>query len=70
MALIEELEEISVTETNAKKYIAEFLLKEKEHIGNYSMQQIADQTFTSKSTLFRFAQSLNYSGWKEFMQTF
>jgi len=70
MALIQELEEISVTETNAKKYIAEFLLKEKEHIGTYSMQKIADQTFTSKSTLFRFAQSLNYSGWKEFMQTF
>ncbi|WP_334340116.1 MurR/RpiR family transcriptional regulator [Companilactobacillus sp. HBUAS56275] len=70
MSLIQELEEISVTEINAKKYIAEFLLKEKEHINKYSMQQIADQTFTSKSTLFRFAQNLNYSGWKEFMQTF
>lgn len=70
MSLIQELEEISVTEINAKKYIAEFLLKEKENINKYSMQQIADQTFTSKSTLFRFAQSLNYSGWKEFMQTF
>ncbi|GEO46142.1 MurR/RpiR family transcriptional regulator [Companilactobacillus kimchii] len=70
MALIQELEEISVSENNAKKYIAAFLLKEKEKIGQYSMQQVADQTFTSKSTLFRFAQSLNYTGWKEMIQVF
>lgn len=70
MVLIQELEDISVSEVNAKKYIAEFLLKEKDQISKYSMQQIADQTFTSKSTLFRFAQSLNYSGWTELIQTF
>jgi len=70
MALIQQLENISVSENNAKKYIAAFLLKEKANIGNYSMQQISDQTFTSKSTLVRFAQSLNYSGWTELIQVF
>ncbi|CAJ2234082.1 MurR/RpiR family transcriptional regulator [Companilactobacillus paralimentarius] len=70
MTLIQVLEDISVSENNAKKYIAEFLLKEKDQIDKYSMQQIADKTFTSKSTLFRFAQSLNYSGWREMIQTF
>lgn len=70
MVLIQQLEDISASENNAKKYIAEFLLREKVQVGNYSMQQIANQTFTSKSTLFRFAQSLNYSGWKELIQTF
>lgn len=34
------------------------------------MQQIADQTFSSKSSLVRFAKSLGFSGWKEFMEQF
>ena len=34
------------------------------------MQQIAEETFSSKSSLVRFAKALGFSGWKEFMEQF
>ena len=50
--------------------IGEFLLDEKGRIENYSMQEIAEKTFSSKSSLVRFAKQMGFSGWKEFQQEF
>ncbi|OTN76369.1 hypothetical protein A5886_001446 [Enterococcus sp. 8G7_MSG3316] len=68
--LFQKIEEAAVRYNDARKNIGDFLLLKKSKIRDYSMQQIAEQTYTSKTTLFRYAQSMGYSGWKEFLQDF
>lgn len=70
MYLFQRIEELTLHCHDTRKDIGEFLLKEKSHVSNYTMQQIAEMTFTSKATLFRFAQNMGYSGWKEFVKDF
>lgn len=70
MFLFQKLEDIVLHNSDTKMYIADFLLKEKKNIRNFSMQQIADITYTSKPTLVRFAQGLNYKGWTDFIADF
>lgn len=70
MYLFQRIEEDAVRHEDARRNIGDFLLLEKANISKYSMQQIADKTFTSKTTLFRYAKNLGYSGWKEFLQVF
>ena len=50
--------------------IARFVLEKRSSISRYTLQEIAEQTFTSKTTLVRFAQALGYKGWREFLQAF
>lgn len=66
MYLFQQIEEIMVQNHDAKSVIAEFLLNEKEHLYQYTMDDIAHYTYTSKSTLVRFAKALGYKGWKDF----
>lgn len=70
MYLFQKIEEVSIQYADARKNIAEFLLKERSHVKNYSMQQIADLTYTSKPTLVRFAKNVGFSGWSEFIKDF
>lgn len=70
MLLFQQIEDLAYTHTDARRTIGEFLLSEKSRMKTYSMQEIADKTFTSKSSLVRFAKSLGFSGWKEFMEAF
>lgn len=70
MFLFQKIEELTIQYHDAKKNVAEFLLNEKSNVQHFSMQQIADMTYTSKPTLVRFAQSLGFSGWKEFIEEF
>ncbi|MGN0707805.1 MAG: MurR/RpiR family transcriptional regulator [Faecalibacterium sp.] len=70
MLLFQQIEDLAYKHTDARRTIGEFLLAKKSRIKEYSMQQIADQTFSSKSSLVRFAKSLGFSGWKEFMEQF
>ncbi len=51
---------------DARQVIAEFLLNERAHLYQYTMDDIANLTFTSKSTLVRFAKTLGFKGWKDF----
>lgn len=70
MYLFQKIEEVSIQYADARKNIAEFLLNERSRVKNYSMQQIADLTFTSKPTLVRFAKNMGFSGWTEFIKDF
>lgn len=70
MLLFQRIEELAYKHTDARKIIGEFLLTEKSKIGNYSMQEIAEKTYTSKSSMVRFAKSLGFSGWTEFQKQF
>lgn len=67
MDVIKKLKEISISENGTKKVIADYILSEKEKVLSLSMQEIANKTYTSKTSLFRFATSLGYKGWKEFI---
>ena len=70
MLLTQKIEEIACKYTDASGTIGKFLLKEKSKIENYSMQEIADYTFSSRPTLVRFAKKLGYSGWRDFLKAF
>lgn len=70
MYLFQRIEEEIFQNSETKRAIGEFLLANKEHVGNYSMEEIAKLTFTSKPTLVRFAKTLGFSGWRDFMYAF
>ena len=70
MLLSQKLEQMSLNSQDAQKTISEFLLKERKTVSKYSMQEIADETFSSKATLVRVAKKLGFSGWNEFMAAF
>lgn len=70
MYLFQKIEELMLTYQDTRKNIAEFILNERERILKLSMQEIADYTYTSKATLVRFAKTLGFSGWKEFIRAF
>lgn len=70
MFLFQKIEEVSIQYHDTKKNVAQFLLQERGMISRYTMQQIADLTFTSKPTLVRFAQNLGYTGWRDFVEDF
>lgn len=55
---------------NSRRSIGEFILKEKNDLHKYSLQEIADKTYTSKAAVVRFAQAVGFSGWKEFVKAF
>ncbi|MGT2785233.1 MurR/RpiR family transcriptional regulator [Streptococcus merionis] len=50
--------------------IVDFLLQHPHRIKDLTTTQIAEETFSSKSTLVRVAQKLQFSGWKEFKEAF
>lgn len=70
MLLFQQIEELAHSHTDARHTIGEFLLKEKSSIKKYTMQEIAEKTYTSKSSLVRFAKALGFQGWKDFIEKF
>lgn len=70
MLLTQKIEEIAYKYNDASGAIGKFLLKEKSKVENYSMQEIADYTFSSRPTLVRFSKKLGYSGWRDFLKAF
>lgn len=71
MNLIHKVEEAMMQYgSNSRRSIGEFILKEKSSLHKYSLQEIADRTYTSKAAVVRFAQALGFSGWKDFVKAF
>jgi len=70
MYLFEKIEGIIMRNNTSNKIIGEFVLREKDKLNSYSMQEIANFTYTSKPTLVRFAKAVGFLGWKEFMKAF
>lgn len=70
MYLFQQIEEIALLYRDTRKNIAEFVLGEKNKVLNMSMQEIADCNYTSKATLVRFAKTLGFRGWQEFVRAF
>lgn len=59
-----------VNYSDARHTVGEFVLNEKAAIGDYTIAQIAQKTYTSKATVVRFAKTLGYEGWKEFKKDY
>lgn len=68
MLLREKLEEFSFSPN--EQILVDYLLKSGYQISKKSTSQIAKETFTSKSTLVRLAQKLNYAGWNDLKKAF
>lgn len=68
MKLIQKIEDYTILYKDSRSQIAEFLIQNKDDLNEYSMNDISKQTFSSKATLVRFAQSLGFSGWKELIK--
>lgn len=71
MNLIHRVENLSMRYgSGSRKTIRAFILQERQHLHEYSIQEIADRTYTSKAALVRFAKELGFSGWREFLKEF
>ncbi len=68
MLVMQKIEEIAYKSSGSTRTIGEFLIINHSRLQDFSMQQIVDETFTSKSTLSRFAKSLGFDGWKSMME--
>lgn len=64
MLLQEKLETYSFSAS--ERHVVNYLLKEQHNIQNQTTTEIAKATLSSKSTLVRIAQKLNYDGWLAF----
>lgn len=69
MYLFQKLDEMMLC-SDSRRTIADFILKKRGKLGQYTLQEISELTYTSKTSLVRFAQTLGFRGWREFLQEF
>ena len=55
---------------DARHAVGEFIIQEQGNVYQYTIGEIAERTYTSKATVVRFAKSMGYDGWKEFMKDY
>lgn len=70
MFLFQRIEEVMMTYHDARHAVGEFVLAEQANLYRYTITEIAEYTYTSKATVVRFAKTLGFDGWKEFMKAF
>src|SRR5690625_5108259 len=70
MYLFKKIEELTILHNDSRRSIGEFLLSHRSEIHEYTMDEIAKETYTSKASLVRFGQQLGFSGWTEFIYEF
>ncbi|MCF0106347.1 MAG: MurR/RpiR family transcriptional regulator [Holdemanella sp.] len=70
MYLFQKIEELMMNYSDARKTVGQFVLDEKSKVHQYTIQEIAEKTYTSKATVVRFAKTLGYDGWKDFLRDF
>lgn len=68
MLITEKLEHTKFS--NSEQIIVDYLKKEQLNIENKSTTQIANETFSSKSTIVQVAKRLDFSGWNEFKKAY
>lgn len=70
MFLFQKIEELMMTYSDARRSIGAFVIQERANLYKYTINDVAENTFTSKATVVRFAKALGFDGWKEFMKAF
>lgn len=70
MFLFQKIEELSVQNNSALSAIADYILEDRERILDKSLLDVAQEIYTSKASVVRFAKALDFSGWKEFVRAY
>ena len=70
MLIIQKIEQLYIRYDDSRMAVSEFLIRERRKLNQYSMQSIADRTYTSKSTLVRIAKHLGFHGWSDFIKAY
>lgn len=70
MFLFQKIEEMMMNYDDARHSIGEFVLNEKDNLYKYTINEVAEYSYTSKATVVRFAKTLGFTGWREFMKAF
>ena len=70
MFLIQKIEELMVNHPDARYAVGDFVLHEQKNLHNYTINEVAEHSYTSKATVVRFAKTLGFEGWREFMKVF
>lgn len=70
MFLFQKIEEMMMTYKDARYAVGKFVLEQKDNLYKYTVNDIAEQTYTSKATVVRFAKALGFDGWKDFIKAF
>ncbi len=70
MFLFQKIEETMMKYSDARHAVGEFIIQQQGNVYKYTIGEIAERTYTSKATVVRFAKSMGYDGWKEFMKDY
>ena len=70
MLIIQKIEQIAISSKGSKREIANFILQNSRNLSTYTVDSIAEKTFTSKASVVRFAKMFGFSGWREFLVDF
>ena len=70
MLITQRIERIAAAYTDSRRTVGRFALSEGARVADYSMQQVADVTHTSKATLVRIAKQLGFTGWRDFVAAY
>ena len=70
MFLLQKIEELMMSHQDARYAVGEFVLREQKNLHNYTINEVAEYSYTSKATVVRFAKTLGYEGWREFIKAF
>lgn len=68
MLIEQKMEQIKLS--SAQKQVAEFIREKRSQIKDYTIKEIANQTYTSVATVVRLAHKLGYDGFEEFKKDF
>lgn len=70
MNLYQKIEQIAILNRGSKGVIANYIIQNSRDITKYTVDLIAEKTFTSKASVVRFAKNLGFTGWREFIAAF
>lgn len=70
MLIIQKIEQIAISSKGSKREIANFILQNSRDLSAYTVDSIAEKTFTSKASVVRFAKILGFLGWRKFLVDF
>lgn len=70
MYLFQKIEEMMTSHHDARYSVREFVLQERKNLYKYTINEVAEYSYTSKATIARFAKALGFNGWRESMKAF
>ena len=70
MFLTHRIEEMVAQATDTRRASGAFVLRERAHLADYTIADIARETYASKASVTRFAKTLGFDGWRDFIHDF